>query len=320
MRFFVTTLLLCLGTTLARGQGSAGKHSPPQVQPALTPPKHNLNSVSTTRKTSVKSTTSANAAPAKEGDDFYGSGLGNKGPFKWISPGTFDMGSTSATDPDRGDDETPHKVTLTKGFWLLDHEVTQSEYKVIMGKDSPSRHKGVDRPVEQISWIEANEFCKALTLYDRVRGMITDQQEYRLPTEAEWEYACRATTKTAVYINLSNRRDELNRIAHWKYYPGKKKATRELKKLDPNLWGLYDMIGNVAEWCSDWYGSYPSDPQTVSADPTGPSSGTVRVVRGGGWGDDEPPLRSASRQGLEPWERTDGLGLRPALSSVRQAQ
>ena len=171
--------------------------------------------------------------------------------------------------------------------------------------------------MELISWTEANEFCRELTRYDRVRGMITDQQEYRLPTEAEWEYACRATTKTAVYINLSNRRDELNRIAYWKKKPGKYKGTRDVKRGDPNLWGLYDMIGNVAEWCSDWNGSYPSDPQTVLTDPTGPISGLGRVVRGGHWGDDESPLRSASRRQLQEWQRADNLGLRPALSSVR---
>jgi len=209
------------------------------------------------------------------------------------------MGSP-ASEEGRDSDEVQHTVTLTKGFWLSDHEVTQSEYQAVMGSN-PSEFKGdLNRPVEQVSWDEAVLYCQKLTERERAAGRITAQQAYRLPTEAEWEYAARAGTTGALY-------GELDTIAWWNGNAGNQ--THPVKQKAPNAWGLYDMIGNVWEWCSDWYGNYP----TVSVtDPRGPSSGSVRVRRGGSWLSDARGARSASRWG-DPGDRYGRLGFRPAL-------
>jgi formylglycine-generating enzyme required for sulfatase activity len=164
--------------------------------------------------------------------------------------------------------------------------------------------------VEQVSWDEAVLYCQKLTERERAAGRITAQQAYRLPTEAEWEYAARAGTTGARY-------GELDAIAWWDGNSANgnsaKQTFPEKQKL-PNAWGLYDMIGNVWEWCSDWYVVYP----TVSVtDPRGPSSGSFRVNRGGGWYGDARYARSAVRSRIDPGDRYYALGFRPALSSVR---
>ncbi len=135
---------------------------------------------------------------------------------------------------------------------------------------------------------------------------------FRLPTEAEWEYACRAGTTTAVYVNYRYRNMELDAIGWWNWNSGN--ATRNVRLKLPNAWGLHDMVGNVREWCSDWHDDYPAGSVT---DPTGPSSGSGRVVRGGGWFIVARFARSADRARNVPGARNSGLGFRPALSSVR---
>jgi formylglycine-generating enzyme required for sulfatase activity len=263
-----------------------------------------------------KSTTVTPSQPI-EGSDFEGSSLGlvrnPKGPFKWIPPGTFQMGSTAATDRDRFDDETPHMVTLTQGFWLLDHEVTQQEYQAIMGRN-PSNYRGEDLPVERVTWQDAVDFCNKLTEKDRKEGRIAPNQEYRLPSEAEWEYACRAGTKGPLYVDYKDRSKEMDAIAWW---DGNARKTRPVKQKLPNAFGLYDMIGNVKERCFDWYDAYPSGDVT---DPKGPNSGSRRVSRGGGWDAVARGARSASRSSSDPGIRATSVGFRPALSSVRSAQ
>ena len=244
-----------------------------------------------------------------EGSDFDGSSLGlvpnPQGPFKWISRGTFQMGSTAETDPDQSYDESPHKVTLNHGFWLLDHEVTQEEYRAIEGSN-PSRFQGdPSLPVERVSWQQAADFCDKLTNKDRQAGRISPKQKYRLPTEAEWEYAARAGTTGA-------RHGELDAIAWYSSNAGGK--THVVKQKLPNAWGLYDMIGNVWEWCSDWYNDYPSGDAT---DPKGSSSGFFRVLRGGSWYDGAGDARSACRLWHHPDDRDLNLGFRPALISVQ---
>jgi formylglycine-generating enzyme required for sulfatase activity len=268
-----------------------------------------------------------------EGSDFEGSSLGlvrnPKGPFKWIPPGTFQMGSTAVTDPDRSEDETPHMVTLTQGFWLLDHEVTQQEYQAIKGYNPSNwpdewlvvKVYGLLRPVEQVTWDDAVDFCNKLTEKDRKEGRIAPNQEYRLPSEAEWEYACRAGMSGAVYVDYKDRNKELDAIAWWggnvvRNWLGNGE-TGPVKQHLPNAFGLYDMIGNVSEWCFDWYGAYPSGDVT---DPKGPSSGSFRVGRGGGWLDEAVFARSAERSSYSPGYRHSSLGFRPALSLVRSAQ
>ena len=223
--------------------------------------------------------------------------------FVWIVPGTFVMGSP-LSEADRDSDEAQHTVTLTQGFWLSDHETTQAEYQLVMGSN-PSNWKGESLLVEQVSWDEAVTYCQKLTERERAAGRITAQQAYRLPTEAEWEYAARAGKTGA-------RHGELDAIAWWSGNSGNQ--TRPVKQKAPNAWGLHDMIGNVWEWCSDWRGDYATGSVT---DPTGRNSGSYRVYRGGSWGFDARAARSAGRGGLDPGSRGDFLGFRPALSSVR---
>ena len=223
--------------------------------------------------------------------------------FVWIAPGTFVMGSPSS-EALRQSDEVQHTVTLTQGFWMSDHETTQAEYQLVMGSN-PSNWKGERLPVEKMSWDDAVAYCKKLTERERAAGRITAQQAYRLPTEAEWEYAARAGTTEARY-------GDLDAIAWWLGNSGNQSHTVNQKAA--NAWGLYDMIGNVWEWCSDWYGDYPTGSVT---DPTGPNSGSLRVYRGGSCNLVAWDARSANRNRLDPGDRLNFLGFRPALGSVR---
>ena len=170
---------------------------------------------------------------------------------------------------------------------------------------NPSRYKGSDRPVERVSWGEAVEYCRKLTAKQRAEGILAEGWEWRLPTEAEWEYAARAGTTGARY-------GELDAIAWWSGNSGSE--THAVSQKAANAWGLQDMMGNVWEWCSDWSGNYPTGSVT---DPTGPSSGSDRVFRGGSFHNDAGCARSAFRSRLGPGFRGYHLGFRPALSSVR---
>jgi formylglycine-generating enzyme required for sulfatase activity len=233
----------------------------------------------------------------------------------WIAPGSFNMGYESS----------PHRVTLTRGYWLGKYEVTQGQWEAVMG-NNPSYfpQAGRNAPVEQVSWEDAQEYCKKLTDKERAAGRLPAGYEYSLPSEAQWEYACRAGTNTAFgygsdegnlwqhgnYCDRSNTND-----FGWKdknHNDGYDK-TAPVGSYKPNGWGLYDMHGNVWEWCADWYGDYPSGAVT---DPTGATSGSGRVHRGGGWDDKASSCRSASRNGSTPGYR-DSFGFRLALSSVR---
>lgn len=223
--------------------------------------------------------------------------------FFWIPPGTFVMGSP-ATEPDRDSDEVQHTVTLTQGLWMSDHEVTQSEYQLLMGSN-PSRFKSADLPVDSVTWDEAVLYCQKLTEQDRAAGRITAQQAYRLPTEAEWEYAARAGTTGPRY-------GELDAIAWYNANSGNQ--THAVKQKSSNAWGLYDLIGNLWEYCSDWYGDYPAG---SAIDPTGLVSGSKRVVRGGSWGNTPKDSRSANRDSVVSGPRYESVGFRLVLSSVR---
>ena len=228
---------------------------------------------------------------------------GQSSGFVWIVPGTFVMGSP-LSEAGRDSDEAQHTVSLPQGFWLSDHETTQAEYEAVMG-NNPSNWRGLNLPVEQVSWDDAVAYCKKLTERERAAGRITVQQAYRLPTEAEWEYAARARTAGARY-------GELDAIAWHLWNSGNQ--THAVKQKAANAWGLHDMMGNVSEWCGDWYVNYPTGSVT---DPTGPSSGSDRVFRGGGWNGGARRVRSADRFGLDPGFRDDDVGFRPVLSSVR---
>jgi formylglycine-generating enzyme required for sulfatase activity len=224
-------------------------------------------------------------------------------PVRWIPRGQFAMGSPSG-ESGRELSEIYHSVALSRGFFLAESECTQGQWEMVMG-GNPSKSKGSEQPVEQVSWGEAVEYCRKLTAKQRVEGILPDGWEWRLPTEAEWEYAARAGTTGARY-------GELDTIA---WYGGNSGSqTHPVKHKAANAWGLYDMMGNVWEWCADWYDEYPTGNVT---DPRGPSSGSFRVNRGGSWSYGAGFARSASRYWDDPGFRYNYLGFRPALSSVR---
>ncbi|MBR0236468.1 MAG: SUMF1/EgtB/PvdO family nonheme iron enzyme [Thermoguttaceae bacterium] len=221
--------------------------------------------------------------------------------FRWCPRGTFTMGSPE-DEEDRDDDETQHQVTLTKGFWMMETQVTQKQWKAIMG-NNPSNFKGDDLPVEQVSWNDCQEFC---------RKCVQLGLPVQLPTEAQWEYACRAGSTTAYFWGNALKGDKAN--CDGNYPCGTTTKGKYLRKTTPvgsydsNAWGLYDMHGNVWEWCADyWKEEYPSGSVT---DPTGPSNGSYRVFRGGSWYNSARHCRSASRRSIEPDGRSDALGFR----------
>lgn len=222
-------------------------------------------------------------------------GSGVKIEFVLIKPGSFIMGS----DKSRNDEKPAHRVTITKAFYLSRFEVTQRQYEAIMGTN-PSGFKGAGRPVEKISWIMATDFCKR---FSKKTG-----KTYRLPTEAEWEYACRAGTTTKYYFG--DFKTELAEYAWYKKNSGGK--THEVGRKKPNAWGLYDMHGNVWEWCQDWYapGYYNNSPLT---DPQGPDKGKWRVHRGGSWYEDGWAARSSIRARIKPGVSDTHYGLRLCL-------
>ena len=217
--------------------------------------------------------------------------------FASIPAGKFMMGSPTS-ETGRYSGETQHEVAISKSFELLTTPVTQALWSAVMGSN-PSHFKGPDRPVENVSWNDAQEFIAKL-------NKMVGTTFYRLPTEAEWEYACRAGTKEARY-------GELDEIAWNEKNSGGE--THPVGQKKPNAWGLYDMIGNVEEWCQDWHGSYPSGSVT---DPTGPMSGPSRVNRGGSWNHGAECCRSAGRPDDVSWGfanfRCEFLGFRLARS------
>ncbi|MCX5827123.1 MAG: formylglycine-generating enzyme family protein [Deltaproteobacteria bacterium] len=215
-----------------------------------------------------------------------------KAKFVLIPAGTFMMGSPS-DESDRDNEETLHEVTISRSFYMQTTEVTQGQWKKVMGSN-PSEfiNCGDDCPVEQVSWNVVQDFIGRL---NRQEG--TDK--YRLPTEAEWEYACRAGSTTAYYFG--NDPSSLGEYA-W-YIENSGYNTRPVGQKKPNIWGLYDMYGNVFEWVNDWYGEYPSGSVT---DPEGLSSGSRRGHRGGSWGGDVMECRSACRFCDDP-DNCDGL-------------
>jgi formylglycine-generating enzyme required for sulfatase activity len=237
-----------------------------------------------------------------------------------IPKGQFTMGSPVEEEGSE-DDETPHPVTLTSDFYLGVTEVTQEQFRRVMsqnpsnfqGEKAAGQNPGAGRfqravdtanyPVENVTWPEAVEFCR------RLSALPAEQQAgriYRLPTEAEWEYACRAGTKTAYSFGPA-----VEKLAEHGWFDKNAKSPQPVGTRKPNAWGLYDMHGNVWEWCADWLGDYATGPATA---PTGPKQGTDRVVRGGGWDIDADACRSAYRDGGEPTTRLESLGFRVAVT------
>jgi formylglycine-generating enzyme required for sulfatase activity len=234
----------------------------------------------------------------------------------FIPPGTFRMGSPT-NEVDRLDDEGPQTaVTISRGFWMGKYDVTQGEYLAVMGRNPSyfTTNQGysldLTRPVETVSWFGATNYCGTLTQRERAAGRIATNSVYRLPTEAEWEYACRGWTSTRFSYGDDPGYTNLTDYA-W-YSDNSGGMTHPVGHKLPNPWGLYDMHGNVWEWCQDWWSD--SLPGGIAVDPQGPVTGSPRVIRGAYWDDFARDCRSAVRGGGDPGVSGSGLGFRVLLA------
>lgn len=267
------------------------------------------------------------------------------GSFVYIAGGTYEMGSPDREDW-RSSDETLHTVTVSD-FYMSAYEVTQKEYKEAMG-NNPSMFEGENLPVENVSWQEAVLYCNARSEQDGLTDAYTVQGEagtetfsviwnqeangYRLPTEAEWEYACRAGTTTPFNTETSISSEEANYYGHYPYEiegnyfeqdnlstkPGQyRETTVPVDSFSPNAWGLYNMHGNVSEWVWDYYAPYDTEAVT---DPVGPASGSRKVYRGGGWNDFAKNMRSAYRATMEEDMGSFNIGIRLVRNASDRAE
>lgn len=243
--------------------------------------------------------------------------------LRWCPPGEFLMGG-APDEPGRRADEDQVPVTLTRGFWIGAFEVTQGEWRRVVG-DFPGRQPserfglGDDFPAYWVSWEDAQEFCRRLTGFARASGEIGDALAFRLPTEAQWEYACRAGTRgsTAFGPGLQLTQANFGGGRPEEFIPGAPGRATPVGAYPPNAWGIHDMHGNVFEWCQDWY--HPrlpggSDPDLSSVLGVRNGDGSYsRVRRGGAWNDPPIFLRSAMRLRYEPERSSDHIGFRVAL-------
>ena len=238
--------------------------------------------------THVTPESSVDAAEAADpGPDVITNSVGMK--LRRIPPGTFKMGSAHGEE----DEESIREVTISRAFHIGVYEVTQEEWEAVMGT-TPSEFWGPRRPVDSVSWKDVQKFLKKLSRREGVT--------YRLPTEAEWEYACRAGTTSKYYWG-----DAWDDRFGW-CNQSPKLETQEVGVKLPNAWGLYDMSGNVYEWCQDWYDSYPGE--ASARDPAGPDDGWSRVMRGGSWFRNAQRCRSANRSNRVPDFRGNDRGFR----------
>jgi formylglycine-generating enzyme required for sulfatase activity len=230
-----------------------------------------------------------------------------------VEGGTFQMGlSNNSYDIKK----QGHRVTI-KNFYMGKYEVTQKEWVDIM-RNNPSDFEGDDLPVENVSWYEVVEYCNRLSLKEGLTPAYRGSRDdivcdfnvtgYRLPTEAEWEYAAREGNKEYIFYDYSGG-NNVDVVAWYKDNSGE--STHPIGTKQPNRLGLYDMSGNVLEWCWDWYGSYTDRAQTNPVGPSGPTSlGTTRVVRSGSWSDYDRGVRSIDRNYKSPSTRNKNLGFR----------
>ena len=260
-------------------------------------------------------------APEAGANPFVGSKAGDERQVAgirlcWCPPGKFLMGSPPS-EPERRPDEDQVEVTLTKGFWMAKYELTQGQWKRIMGNlpgeltaELPEEN---DLPVGNVNFAEAEEFCRKLTELARASGDLPANWEFRLPTEAQWEYACRAgtTTATAFGDKLSSKQANFKGKPYNGAEPGPSLGrAAKVGSYPPNAWGLHDMHGNTFEWCRDWY--HPKLPGGNDPDLYDGHGHVARAAGAGRWTDDGWPCRSAFRLRFEPERRYDHIGFRVA--------
>lgn len=297
-KHIILTLLIMLCPIGMAAQSTITRHKP---KPAVTKPKPAAKSKakpkakpaprrnSTHHSSSTSSTVSLSAELNKLINNMV-----------YVSSGTFTMGGTSEQGSDAYDDEKPtHNVTLSS-YYICKYEVTQALWRAVMGSN-PSNFKGDNLPVECVSWNDCQTFINRLNSYTG--------RNFRLPTEAEWEFAARGGNYSRHYKYSGS--NYIGDVAWYDDNSGNR--THPVGTKQPNELGLYDMSGNVYEWCSDWYGSYSSYSQS---DPTGPNSGSGRVFRGGSWYDGAWLCRSSSRFSNTPGISDCHLGLRLVLSQL----
>ncbi|MFA4985434.1 MAG: formylglycine-generating enzyme family protein [Candidatus Brocadiia bacterium] len=222
-----------------------------------------------------------------------------------VPAGTFEMGAWRYLSA------TPHRVNISRSFYVGVTEVTQGQYRALM-KANPSGFQGADLPVDRVSWNEAMEFCRKLTVAERRRGNLPEKIEYRLPTEAEWEYCCKAGSTTEYSFG-----DDARLLGDYGWFEDNSgKKTNPVAAKKPNPWGLYDMHGNVWEWCLDWYEEFLTDGEL--SDPTGPESGQARLLRGGSWNVPAGRCHSTCRFRFSPDGKYYAVGFRVVAAPLRE--
>jgi len=253
-------------------------------------------------------------APAT-GNRFYRALLQNPPTnMVFIPPNTFNLGTPTNELGHLADESPQVTATISHGFWMGKYEVTQREYQALIGANPSGFPGDLNRPVERVSWLDATNYCARLTQQELAAGRIPAGSHYRLPTEAEWEYAARAGTSTRFSFG-----DDLNSTSlpdHAWYAANGGFGSHPVGQKAPNPWGLYDMAGNVYEWCEDWYGPYPGG---FAIDPQGPASSAtgVKVIRGGGWDSFDSECRSGHRltEAVSPFITDFILGFRVVLAT-----
>ena len=302
MKNVLAIVFMLILPLMVMAQGSGGEirrptrtntNSNKQSRPATNTQRTNNNSRSTSTPTRNSSANAAQTA-TRSRDAILQNLINN---MVRVEGGTFTMGATSEQGSDDMDSEKPtHQVTLSS-FSIGKYEVTQEEWEAVMG-NNPSFYKGFKQPVERVSWNDCQAFIRKL---NELTG-----RNFRLPTEAEWEFAARGGTKGIGYKYAGS--DNLGSVA---WYAGNRGSTpHNVGQKFPNELGLYDMSGNVSEWCADWYGDYSSYAQT---NPQGPSSGSDRVQRGGSWIESAVSCRVSYRYGYSPSTQMHDIGFRLAM-------